>query len=166
MKKVFGWIYFIAIYIGLVAVGRTVGMPLSAFTWVFIITGAAFAVYHGIPLFIEHGLPRLLRGRPDSEVERAKLVVFGALWLAIFVVAPLGAWLYYGGDFPLPVGDLFNSAGVALGGARVPVLLGWLWGRPRRDEDQQANAHVSAGAQGLQPGEFPAHVHGRSELRV
>jgi hypothetical protein len=101
-----GRVYFTAIFVGLIVVAVAVGIPLSAFIWVFIAIGAAIVVFWLVPVFILYGLPRLLRGRLHSEQERIQVWVFGVFWVAVFVAAPIVANVFFGVD--IPIGDQFG----------------------------------------------------------
>lgn len=104
---------------GMVAIGT----PRSAFIVLFSLIGAAFLLYRGFPLFLEYGLPRLLRGRSDSEVERIRMWLFGVVWVSVFIVAPIVWSAFFGGpDPPVPVGDLLGF-GVLIAVVWLVVLL-------------------------------------------
>lgn len=119
-------IYYSAIFIGCLVAAVAVGTPRSAFIVLFIILGAGVVVYRVVPALIEHGLPRLLRGRSDSEVDRIQTVVAVAFWVAVFIVAPIVASAFVGGPPPIPVGDLLGF------GALIAVVCLVLWLVDRR----------------------------------
>lgn len=118
-------IYYSAIFIGCLVAAVAVGTPRSAFIVLFIILGAGVVVYRVVPALIEHGLPRLLRGRSDSEVDRIQTVVAVAFWVAVFIVAPIVASAFVGGPPPIPVGDLLGFGALI---AVVCLVLWWLIG--------------------------------------
>jgi hypothetical protein len=99
---------------GMVAVGT----PRSAYIVMFSILSGAFLLYVVFPLFLEHGLPRLLRRRSDSEVKRIQTSVFGVVWVSVFIVAPIVWSAFFGGPDP------FVSVGDVLG---FGVLIAVVW---------------------------------------
>ncbi len=110
---------------GMVAIGT----PRSAFIVLFSLIGAAFLLFWVFPLFLEYGLPRLLRRRSDSEVERTQMWVFGVVWVSVFIAAPIVWSAFFGGpDPPVSVGDVLGF-GVLIA---VVWLVVWLVARRRR----------------------------------
>lgn len=105
--RIAGRIRDAVVVVGTVVLARAFGIPFRAFVPLLVVVGAASVLYLGVPFFIERGLPRLLRGRSAAEVERTQSVVFGIVWLAVFVVAPVVARVFFGVDAPVPPGEIF-----------------------------------------------------------
>lgn len=117
--KVIRWLLEALMAIGLLGVMVAVGTPRSAFIVLFSILGGAFLLYVVFPLFLDHGLPRLLRRRSDSEVKRIGTSVFGVVWVSVFIVAPIVWKAFFGGpDPPVSAGDVL--------GFGVLIALVWL----------------------------------------
>lgn len=139
---------------GMVAVGT----PRSAYIVLFSILGGAFLLFVVFPLFLEHGLPPLLRGRPDSEVERIQMWVFGVVWVSVFIVAPIVWSAFFGGpDPPVSIGDLLGFVGGLLWlGAWIAVV--WLvvaLVRRRRRSARRPEQEARPQVDGLFPGVVP-----------